>query len=82
MSKTTITKSDLGPEICNIDEVCIHWGKSKNTIYRWIRTGRFPTPFYQSGKCYWLIDDLTSHENELVLRNKVKTVHKSTGFKS
>ena len=82
MTNTPSSKPELGPAICNIDDVCQHWGKSKNTIYRWMRTNRFPIPFYHAGKCYWLIEDLEAHQNELVRQKQFKTVLKSTGPKS
>ena len=82
MSHISRTTPNFGQAICNLEEVCVHWGKSKNTIHRWIRTGRFPNPFYQAGKPYWLKEDIRKHQSELIQRRDLKAAHKSTGIKS
>ena len=74
-------KAAISP-ICDLENVCDHWGKSKNTVYRWIRMGKFPAPFYQAGKPYWNISELTAHQDRLIQKAKGKSIHKSTGVKS
>jgi len=82
MSNIVHISQNIGQSICTLEEVCIHWGKSKNTIHRWIRSGKFPRPFYQAGKPYWLTEDIRAHQSELIRGRDLKTAHKSTGLKS
>ena len=71
------TKVVISP-ICDLEKVCKHWGKSKNTVYRWVRTGKFPAPFYHAGKPYWDMSELTAHQDALMRKTKAKIIPKST----
>lgn len=77
MPNSSNSPNPIGSAICSIDDVSKHWGKSKNTIYRWIRKGEFPKPFYHVNKCYWFADDIIEHQNSLAQKPDRKSTTKS-----
>ena len=73
-------KAVISP-ICDLENVCDHWGKSKNTVYRWIRMGKFPAPFIRLENLIGRFQtDRPSGSSDK--KAKGKSIHKSTGVKS
>ena len=50
----------------DVEAVAERFGVSKNTIWRWVREGKFPAPVKLGENCTrWRIADITAWENSL-----------------
>lgn len=60
------TQQSRAPALLNVHDVAARYGVSEQTIWHWMRIGRFPQPMRLTPGCSrWTLAMLETHEAEL-----------------